>query len=100
MNAILALENGTCFRGQAAGAEGTTAGEVVFNTSMTGYQEVLTDPSYAGQIVTMTSPEIGNYGVTDEDVESRGVQVAGFVVRKRVADREQLACRSARSPNT
>jgi carbamoyl-phosphate synthase small subunit len=81
MNAILALENGTCFRGQAAGAEGATSGEVVFNTSMTGYQEVLTDPSYAGQIVTMTSPEIGNYGVTDEDVESRGVQVAGFVIR-------------------
>jgi carbamoyl-phosphate synthase small subunit len=81
MNAILALENGTWFRGQSAGAEGTTSGEVVFNTSMTGYQEVLTDPSYAGQIVTMTSVEIGNYGVSDEDVESRGVQVAGFIVR-------------------
>ena len=81
MNAILALENGTWFRGLAAGADGSTSGEVVFNTSMTGYQEVLTDPSYAGQIVTMTSPEIGNYGVTDEDVESRGVQVAGFVIR-------------------
>ena len=81
MDAILALENGTWFRGHAAGAEGETAGEVVFNTSMTGYQEVLTDPSYAGQIVTMTCPEIGNYGVTPEDVESRGLQVAGFVIR-------------------
>ena len=67
--------------GAPPGAEGETAGEVVFNTSMTGYQEVLTDPSYKGQIVTMTSPEIGNYGVSDEDVESRGIQVAGFIVR-------------------
>ena len=81
MEAILALEDGTWFRGQAAGAEGETAGEVVFNTSMTGYQEVLTDPSYAGQIVTMTCPEIGNYGVSPEDVESRRPQVAGFIVR-------------------
>src|SRR5947207_11256594 len=79
--AILALEDGTTFRGSAAGAEGTATGEVVFNTSMTGYQEVLTDPSYAGQIVTMTCPEIGNYGVTPEDVESRAPQVAGFVIR-------------------
>jgi carbamoyl-phosphate synthase small subunit len=81
MNAILALENGTWFHGKAAGAAGESAGEVVFNTSMTGYQEVLTDPSYAGQIVTMTCPEIGNYGVADGDVESRGVQVAGFIIR-------------------
>jgi carbamoyl-phosphate synthase small subunit len=81
LEAILALEDGTWFRGQAAGAEGETAGEVVFNTSMTGYQEVLTDPSYAGQIVTMTCPEIGNYGVSPEDVESRRPQVAGFIVR-------------------
>jgi carbamoyl-phosphate synthase small subunit len=81
MDAILALENGTVFHGRAAGADGETAGEVVFNTSMTGYQEVLTDPSYAGQIVTMTAPEIGNYGVTPEDVESRGIQVAGFIIR-------------------
>src|SRR6185436_19959375 len=63
MNAILALEDGTWFRGVAAGAPGETSGEVVFNTSMTGYQEVLTDPSYAGQIVTMTAPQIGNYGI-------------------------------------
>ena len=81
MDAVLALENGTWFRGKAAGAAGETTGEVVFNTSMTGYQEVLTDPSYAGQIVTMTCPEIGNYGVADEDVESRGLQVAGFIIR-------------------
>jgi len=81
VDAVLALENGTVFRGRAAGAVGDTGGEVVFNTSMTGYQEVLTDPSYAGQIVTMTSVEIGNYGITREDVESRGIQVAGFIVR-------------------
>src|SRR5207249_3741324 len=66
---------------RAAGAEGEARGEVVFNTSMTGYQEVLTDPSYAGQIVTMTCPEIGNYGVSPDDVESRAPQVAGFIVR-------------------
>jgi carbamoyl-phosphate synthase small subunit len=81
MDAILALENGVWFHGRAAGAPGEAAGEVVFNTSMTGYQEVLTDPSYAGQIVTMTCPEVGNYGVTPQDVESRAVQVAGFVIR-------------------
>src|SRR6476469_2336964 len=81
MEAVLALENGLWYRGKAAGAPGETAGEVVFNTSMTGYQEVLTDPSYAGQIVTMTCPEIGNYGVTIEDVESRAPQVAGFIIR-------------------
>jgi carbamoyl-phosphate synthase small subunit len=82
MDAILALEDGTLFRGAAAGAEGEARGEVVFNTSMTGYQEVLTDPSYSGQIVTMTCPEIGNYGVSSEDVESRVPQVAGFIVRE------------------
>jgi carbamoyl-phosphate synthase small subunit len=82
VEAILALENGTWFRGVSAGAEGITGGEVVFNTSMTGYQEVLTDPSYAGQIVTMTCPEIGNYGVSPDDVESRSPQVAGFIVRE------------------
>jgi carbamoyl-phosphate synthase small subunit len=81
MEATLALENDTWFRGTAAGAAGMARGEVVFNTSMTGYQEVLTDPSYAGQVVTMTCPQIGNYGVTREDVESRGPQVAGFIVR-------------------
>ena len=81
MNAILALEDGTWFQGVSAGAPGRTEGEVVFNTSMSGYQEVLTDPSYAGQIVTMTAPQIGNYGVADTDQESDRPQVAGFVMR-------------------
>jgi carbamoyl-phosphate synthase small subunit len=82
MKAILALENGEWFEGESAGAAGETGGEVVFNTAMTGYQEVLTDPSYAGQIVTMTCPEIGNYGIADEDGESRGPKVAGFITRE------------------
>lgn len=82
MTAKLALEDGTVFTGQAFGAEGEVDGEVVFNTSMTGYQEILTDPSYRGQIVTMTYPEIGNCGVNDEDVESRKPHLAGFIVRE------------------
>jgi carbamoyl-phosphate synthase small subunit len=82
MDAVLALENGTVYRGTAAGAQGVARGEVVFNTSMTGYQEVLTDPSYAGQIVTMTCPQIGNYGVSLDDVESTGPKVAGFIMRE------------------
>jgi carbamoyl-phosphate synthase small subunit len=81
VNAVLALEDGTVFHGRAAGADGEARGEVVFNTSLTGYQEILTDPSYAGQIVTMTCAEIGNYGVSDEDVESRKPQAAGFIIR-------------------
>ncbi len=81
--AKLALEDGTVFTGQAFGAEGEVDGEVCFNTSMTGYQEILTDPSYRGQIVTMTYPEIGNYGVNREDVESRRPFLSGFVVRER-----------------
>ena len=81
MNAILALEDGTWFKGISAGAPGDTSGEVVFNTSMTGYQEVLTDPSYSGQIVTMTSPQIGNYGIAAADQESEAPKVAGFVMR-------------------
>lgn len=81
--AKLALEDGTVLTGTAFGAEGETEGEVCFNTSMTGYQEILTDPSYRGQIVTMTYPEIGNYGVNDEDVESRRPHLAGFVVREK-----------------
>jgi carbamoyl-phosphate synthase small subunit len=82
MHAVLALEDGTFFRGTSVGATGETSGEVVFNTSMTGYQEVLTDPSYAGQIVAMTSVQIGNYGISGEDVESARPQVAGFIVRE------------------
>jgi carbamoyl-phosphate synthase small subunit len=81
VKAVLALEDGSWFQGTAAGAEGVASGEVVFNTGMTGYQEILTDPSYAGQIVTMTCPEIGNYGVTAEDGESRAPQVSGFIMR-------------------
>jgi len=80
--AILALEDGTVFEGRSFGHAGETTGEVVFNTALCGYQEVLTDPSYAGQIVTMTYPHIGNYGVNREDVESARPQVAGFVVRE------------------
>jgi carbamoyl-phosphate synthase small subunit len=80
--AKLALADGSLYVGRAWGAEGEVAGEVVFNTSMTGYQEILTDPSYCGQIVTMTYPLIGNYGVNLEDVESRGLSLRGFVVRE------------------
>ena len=82
MRAILALADGTVFEGEQFGATGETVGEIVFNTSMTGYQEVLTDPSYKGQIVTMTYPLIGNYGCNEADVESIGPQVEGFVVRE------------------
>jgi carbamoyl-phosphate synthase small subunit len=80
--ALLALEDGTVFEGRSFGFPGEKAGEVVFNTSMTGYQEILTDPSYKGQIVIMTYPLIGNYGVNDEDIESRGPKVEGFIVRE------------------
>ncbi len=79
---VLALENGAVFRGLPFGHETTVVGEAVFNTSMTGYQEVLTDPSYFAQIVTMTSPEIGNYGINPEDQESDGPKATGFVVRE------------------
>lgn len=80
--AILALEDGTVFRGRAFGAAATVAGECVFNTSMTGYQEILTDPSYFGQIVTMTAVQIGNYGINAEDEESSAPKCTGFVVRE------------------
>ncbi len=82
MKAMLALEDGTVYEGVSVGARGECTGEVVFNTSMTGYQEVLTDPSYKGQIVTMTYPLIGNYGVNAADVESQGIQVEGFVMKE------------------
>lgn len=82
MSAILALEDGTVYHGTAFGARGTACGEVCFNTSMTGYQEILTDPSYKGQIVTMTYPHIGNYGINRVDIESWRPHVAGFVVRE------------------
>jgi carbamoyl-phosphate synthase small subunit len=82
LSAILALEDGRTWRGKGFGAEAEVVGEVVFNTSMTGYQEILTDPSYCGQIVTMTYPLIGNYGVNEEDIESRRVFAEGFIVRE------------------
>lgn len=82
MKAILLLEDGTMFEGEHFGAEGEAFGEVVFNTSITGYQEIITDPSYKGQIVMMTYPLIGNYGVNEEDVESCKPWLEGFVVKE------------------
>ncbi|MBI5773068.1 MAG: carbamoyl phosphate synthase small subunit, partial [Verrucomicrobia bacterium] len=82
MNAVLALEDGTVFHGAGFGARASACGEVCFNTSMTGYQEILTDPSYKGQIVTMTYPHIGNYGINRVDMESWKPHAAGFVVRE------------------
>jgi carbamoyl-phosphate synthase small subunit len=82
MKAILALADGRVFIGKAFGARGEVTGEVVFNTSMTGYQEILTDPSYCGEIVTMTYPLIGNYGVNPEDVESGRPHLSGFIVKE------------------
>ncbi len=80
--AVLVLEDGSVFRGQSIGAEGTSVGEVVFNTAMTGYQEILTDPSYASQIITLTYPQIGNTGVNPEDVESDRIWASGLVIRQ------------------
>ena len=92
MQARLLLEDGTLFTGPSFGAEGQSAGEVVFNTGITGYQEVLSDPSYCGQIVTMTYPLIGNYGITRDDFESVRPFIHGFVVRRHEAGSKQLAC--------
>jgi carbamoyl-phosphate synthase small subunit len=80
--AILVLEDGSVYRGYAFASSGETLGEVVFNTGMTGYQEIITDPSYKGQIVTMTYPLIGNYGINPEDMESGGIHLEGFIVRE------------------
>jgi carbamoyl-phosphate synthase small subunit len=82
MKAILALEDGFVLEGRSFTGSGETGGEVIFNTGMTGYQEILTDPSYAGQMVCMTYPLIGNYGVTEEDVESGGVHAAALIVKE------------------
>jgi carbamoyl-phosphate synthase small subunit len=90
--AKLALEDGTVYTGASIGAEGEVDGEVCFNTSMTGYQEILTDPSYRGQIVTMTYPQIGNYGVNAEDVESGRPHLAGFVVREHSRVQSNFRC--------
>ena len=80
-SALLVLADGTVFKGRSIGAAGSSAGEVVFNTSLTGYQEILTDPSYCRQIVTLTYPHIGNYGINAEDAESVRIQAAGLVIR-------------------
>lgn len=84
MKTLLALEDGRCFWGHSFGSTGEAFGEIVFNTSMTGYQEILTDPSYCGQIVTMTYPLIGNYGLNSEDGESSQPQLEAFIVREKV----------------
>ena len=81
-SAILLLADGRIFEGKSFGYQGENTGEVCFNTGMTGYQEILTDPSYCKQIVTMTSPHIGNYGINEEDIESENIQVAGFVIKE------------------
>ena len=81
-SSILLLDDGKKFEGKPFGFNGETIGEVCFNTGMTGYQEILTDPSYCKQIVTMTSPHIGNYGVNEEDVESDNIQVSGFIIKE------------------
>jgi len=82
MQAILALEDGRIFRGKGYGAKGECYGEVVFNTSITGYQEIFTDPSYSGQIVVLTNPEIGNYGTNPEDNEATHPYIEGLIVRE------------------
>ena len=89
--ALLVLEDGSVYRGKAFAGEGEVLGEVVFNTGMTGYQEILTDPSYKGQIVAMTYPLIGNTGINPEDMESAGIHLEGFVVREYEDVSEQLA---------
>ena len=95
--AKLALEDGTVYTGTSIGADGEVDGEVCFNTSMTGYQEILTDPSYRGQIVTMTYPQIGNYGVNAEDVESPRPHLAGFVVREHSRAQSNFRCEQSLS---
>ncbi|MFH1383034.1 MAG: glutamine-hydrolyzing carbamoyl-phosphate synthase small subunit [Chloroflexota bacterium] len=90
--ALLVLANGSVYEGNSLGAEADTFGEVVFNTSMTGYQEILTDPSYAGQIVVPTYPLIGNYGINPEDIESSRIQVRGFVVREECLQPNHFLC--------
>jgi len=79
--AILALADGTVFHGQSIGASTRSVGEVVFNTSLTGYQEILTDPSYTQQMVTLTYPHIGNYGINMEDMESKSIHASGFIIK-------------------
>ena len=91
--AYLILADGTVFEGKSFGAEGSVIGEIVFTTAMVGYQETLTDPSYCGQIVTQTFPLIGNYGLNDEDYESRGSVVSGYIVREYCDTPSNFRCR-------
>lgn len=97
MKGFVALEDGTVFEGESFGSAGEQVGEVVFNTSMSGYQEILTDPSYSSQIVTMTYPLIGNYGVNESDIESGRVQVSGFVVKEECKYPSNFTCRKSLS---
>src|SRR5216117_3108348 len=92
MKALLALEDDRFFQGESFGGTGTQVGGICFNTAMTGYQEILTDPSYCGQIVTMTYPLIGNYGVNVEDVESSGLSLRGFIVRELCREPSNYRC--------
>ncbi len=94
MQAILALEDGRIFRGEGYGHPGECQGEVVFNTSLTGYQEIATDPSYAGQIVVLTNPQIGNYGTNQADNESAKPYIEGLIVREFSAGQLELALRT------
>src|SRR5260364_235958 len=95
--ALLALANGAVFYGDSVGASGSTVGEVAFNTALTGYQEILTDPRYARQIVTLTAPHIGNTGVNEEDIESSHIQAAGLVVRDMPAVPSNFRMRQTRA---
>lgn len=90
--AMLALEDGAVFEGGSFGFLGEKAGEIVFNTSMTGYQEILTDPSHKSQIVTMTYPHIGNYGMNEEDIESQGPKVEGFIIKENSSIFHNIPC--------
>src|SRR5215467_10500960 len=96
MQALLALEDGRVFRGKGYGAKGECYGEVVFNTSITGYQEIFTDPSYSGQIVVLTNPEIGNYGTNAEDNEATHPYIEGLIVRQ--FSKVSSNCARSRSP--
>lgn len=95
MNSILYLEDGTVFMGKAVGRNGVTAGELVFNTSMTGYQEILTDPSYRGQVITFCYPYIGNYGVNQDFSQSGEAQVKGVVLKNAYSDTSHYLSRES-----
>ena len=92
MKAVLALEDGTMFHGESIGAQGTCIGEIVFSTGMTGYQEVLSDPSFVGQLVALTYPIVGNYGVNPENTESDKIHLKGFIVRELCNEPSNFRC--------